>query len=145
MYYILFATIFIRKNIINKAAFKLHVPFRFKNGHSATLFSHPQRSHPTPVRLPFFMSGKPKKYFLYDLSFTLYTDANEPLYNWIYIRGRTEMIYGRMGRKDFRPLAFESLLALTCGKKMSDSLHCVFRALCRALFHSLMGSTHTKR
>lgn len=104
-------------NIINKTIFKLHVLFRFKSGHSATLFSYLQRSHPMPVRLPFFMSGKPKKYFLYDLSLTLYTDANEPLYNWIYIRGRTEMIYGRMGRKDFRPLAFESLLALTCGKK----------------------------
>lgn len=108
---------YLQKYIINKIIFKLHVLFRFKSGHSTTLFSHLQRSHPTPVRLLFFMSGKPKKYFLYDLSFTLYTDANEPLYNWIYIRGRTEMIYGRMGRKDFRPLAFESLLALTCGKK----------------------------
>ena len=76
----------------------------------------------------FFHVGKPKKIFF--IWPTLYTDANEPLYNRIYIRGRTEMIYGRMGRKDFRPLAFESLLALTCGKKMS--------LLFRALHHTLI-------
>jgi len=88
-----------------------------------------------------------KKYFLYDLSFTLYADANEPLYNRIYIRGRTEMIYGRMGRKDFRPLAFESLLALTCGKKMSqsDPLRCCFVRYAARWFYSLMGSTYVAR
>lgn len=104
----------------------MHIFVRLKNNHSAGPFLLPRHSHPTSVRLLFFTSENPKKYFLYDLSFTLYMDANEPLYNRIYIRGRTEMIYGRMGRKDFRPLAFESLLALTCGKKIFDSLHCCF-------------------
>lgn len=69
--------------------------------------------------LPIFVSKKPKKkeHFFYDLSFILCTDANEPLYNRIYIRQNRNDICGRMGRKDFRPLAFESLLVLTRGKK----------------------------
>lgn len=129
------------KTVSNQPAF-----FRLKRGHSGCSFlASPPVCHPTPVRQTAFFpcrKNRKKKYFLYDLSFTLYTDANEPLYNRIYIRGRTEMIYGRMGRKDFRPLAFESLLALTCGKKMSDSLHRCFVRYRRALFYLLMGSTH---
>jgi len=98
--------------------------------------------------------------------YTLRTDANEPLYNRIYICRGTEMIYGHMGRKDFRPLAFESLslslppsLSLSLSLSLSHSLtHSLcsdvrqknvrfvaplFRALRRAaLFYFLMGS-HT--
>lgn len=108
----------------------MHVFFRHKSG-QLVLSCFPGSS--SIRQITFFMSEKPKKYFLYDLSFTLYTDVNEPLYNRIYIRGRTEMIYGRMGRKDFRPLAFESLLALTCGKKNICPVALLFRALRRTL------------
>jgi len=119
----------------------MHISFRLKKGHQLAPFLLLWHLRPASVRLPFFSCRKSQKnifYMTYPLHFTR-TQTSRYITGFIHIRGRTEMIYGRMGRKDFRPLAFESLLALTCGKKMSNPLHCCSVRCVTRWFYSLLN------
>lgn len=104
-----------------------------------------------PSRAAYFRIGKTeKKTFFYDLSFILYTDANEPLYNRIYTRGRTEMIYavawaGKISALSRLNPSLYWHAAKNCPARcMPQYVPSCVRYVARCYFYSLMGLTHKK-